>query len=72
MRGGEEAMEEFDFRAQRLGALCLLGVALFSYPLLAIFNAPQTVFGIPLLYAWFFAAWAALIALMAFAVEGRE
>ena len=65
-------MEEFDFRAQRLAALCLLGAALFSYPLLAIFNIPQTVFGIPLLYAWFFAAWAALIALMAFAVEGRE
>ena len=65
-------MEEFDFRAQRLAALCLLVAALFSYPLLAIFNIPQTVFGIPLLYAWFFAAWAALIALMAFAVEGRE
>ena len=65
-------MEEFDFRAQRLGALCLLGAALFSYPLLAIFNVPETIFGIPLLYAWFFAAWAALIALMAFAVEGGE
>ena len=65
-------MKEFDVRAQRLAALCLLGAALFSYPLLAIFNVPETVFGIPLLYAWFFAAWAALIALMAFAVEGRE
>jgi hypothetical protein len=65
-------MEEFDFRAQRLAALCLLGVALFSYPLLAIFNAPERIFGIPLLYVYFFAAWAALIALMAFAVEGRD
>ncbi len=65
-------MEEFDFRAQRLAALCLLGVALFSYPLLAIFNVPGTLFGIPLLYAYFFVAWAALIALMAFAVESRE
>ena len=65
-------MKEFDVRAQRLAALCLLGLALFSYPLLAIFNVPETLFGIPVLYAWFFAAWAALIALMAFAVEGRE
>ena len=65
-------MEEFDFRAQRLGALCLLGAALFSYPLLAIFNVPDPVLGIPLLYAYFFVAWAALIALMAFAVEGGE
>jgi hypothetical protein len=65
-------MEEFDVRAQRLAALCLLGLALFSYPLLAIFNVPETLFGIPVLYAYFFAAWGALIALMAFAVEGRE
>jgi hypothetical protein len=65
-------MQEFDVRAQRLAALCLLGLALFSYPLLAIFNVPETLFGIPVLYAYFFVAWGALIALMAFAVEGRE
>ena len=65
-------MKEFDVRAQRLAALCLLGLALFSYPLLAIFNVPRTLFGIPLLYAYFFLAWAALIGLMAFAAEGRD
>ena len=62
-------MEEFDVRGQRLAALCLLGFLLFSYPLLAVFNVQGTVFGIPVLYAYFFIAWAALIALMALVVE---
>ena len=65
-------MEQFDVRGQRLVALCLLGFVLFSYPLLAIFNIPATVLGIPVLYAWFFAAWAALIGLMALVAERRE
>jgi len=65
-------MEEFDVRGQRLAALCLLGFLLFSYPLLAVFNVQETVLGIPVLYAYFFVAWAALIALMALAVERRE
>jgi hypothetical protein len=65
-------MEELDVRAQRLAALCLLGLALFSYPLLAVFNAPEMLLGIPVLYAYFFLAWAGLIALMAFVVERRE
>ena len=62
-------MEEFDVRGQRLAALCLLGFLLFSYPLLAVFNVPATVFGIPVLYAYFFIAWAALIALMGLVIE---
>ena len=65
-------MERFDVRGQRLVALCLLGLALFSYPLLAVFNVPATVLGIPVLYAWFFVAWGALIALMAIIVERRD
>jgi hypothetical protein len=62
-------MEGFDVRAQRLAALCVLGLLLFSYPLLAVFNVQATVLGIPVLYAYFFVAWAALIALMALVVE---
>jgi hypothetical protein len=65
-------MEEFDVRGQRLAALCLFGFLLFSYPLLAVFNVHATVFGIPVLYAYFFAAWGALIALMALAIERRD
>jgi len=64
-------MEEFGTRAQRLVALCLLGILLFNYPMLAVFNVDATVFGIPLLYFYFFAAWGLLIALMALAAERR-
>ena len=62
-------MEEFDVRGQRLAALCLLGLVLFSYPVLAVFNVQATVAGIPLLYAYFFVAWGALIGLMALVIE---
>lgn len=56
-------------QAQRLVGLFLLGWLLFSYPLLALFNGGGAVFGIPLLYAYLFGAWALLIALMALAAE---
>jgi hypothetical protein len=62
-------VEEFDLRGQRLAALCLLGLLLFTYPVLAVFNVPATVAGIPVLYAYFFLAWGALIALMALVIE---
>ena len=65
-------MEQFDVRGQRLAALCLLGFVLFSYPVLAVFNVQATVFGIPVLYAYFFVAWAALIAFMALVIERRS
>ncbi len=65
-------MEQFDVRGQRLAALCLLGLVLFSHPVLAVFNVPATVAGIPVLYAYFFVAWGALIGLMALAIEGRR
>jgi hypothetical protein len=62
-------MEEYDVRGQRLAALCLLGLLLFSYPVLAVFSVPATVAGIPVLYAYFFLAWGALIGLMALVIE---
>jgi len=62
-------MGEFEVKAQRLVALCLLGLLLFNYPILALFNVPATAFGIPVLYAYIFAAWSLLIAGMAFVVE---
>jgi hypothetical protein len=62
-------MDQTDLRGQRLVALFMLGCVLFNYPLLAIFNQPATVLGIPVLYAYIFIAWALLIALMALAVE---
>jgi hypothetical protein len=62
-------MSNFESKGQRLVALCMLGLLLFNYPLLALFNVPATVFGVPVLYAYIFIAWALLIALMAFVAE---
>jgi hypothetical protein len=56
-------------QAQRLVALFVLGWLLFSFPLLSLFNTGGTVFGIPVLYAWLFGVWAALIAVMVLVVE---
>jgi hypothetical protein len=57
-------------KSQRFVALCMLGMVLFNFPVLALFNVGGTLFGVPVLYAYIFAAWAALIALMALAAEG--
>lgn len=65
-------MGEDDVRGQRLAALCLLGILLFNYPLLAVFNVQGSLLGVPVLYAYFFLAWAALIALMALVIERRR
>lgn len=58
-------------RSPRLVAVAVLGLMLFSYPLLAVFDVPELVFGVPLLWAYLFAAWALLIALMALLTRGR-
>jgi hypothetical protein len=62
-------MAEPHKRAPRLVAVCMLGCLLFNYPILALFNVPGTLLGIPVLYAYIFIAWALLIVLMALAVE---
>lgn len=54
---------------EKLVALFVLGVALFTPPWLGIFNYPRQVLGIPLLYLYLFAAWAVLIAITALIVE---
>jgi len=59
-------------KGQRLVGLFLLGCLFFNYPLLALFNARATVLGIPLLYAYLFAAWALVIALVAVIMERAD
>lgn len=54
---------------QRLAALFMLGWLLFNYPLLALFNDAGTWFGVPLLYAYLFIAWALFIGLLALIAE---
>jgi hypothetical protein len=53
----------------RFVALCMLGLVLFNFPVLALFNVAGTVLGVPVLYAYIFAAWALLIVLMALVAE---
>ena len=62
-------MSDFESKGQRFVALCLLGILLFNYPILTLFNVPGTLFGVPVLYAYIFIAWTALIALMALLAE---
>jgi hypothetical protein len=59
-------------RGERLIGLFLLGCLLFNFPLLALFNVQATVFGIPLLYTYLFAAWGLLIALVALIMERQD
>ena len=65
-------MEDFEGKGQRLIALCMLGCVLFNFPILALFNVSGSVFGVPVLYAYIFLAWALLIALMAWVIERRR
>ena len=64
-------MGDTDRKGQRMIALCMLGCVLFNFPILALFNVPGTFFGVPVLYAYIFIAWALLIALMAWVAEMR-
>ncbi len=62
-------MSDFESKGQRFVALCMLGILLFNYPILALFNVSGTLFGVPVLYAYMFIAWAAMIAVMAWIAE---
>lgn len=57
---------------ERLVAAFLCGCLLFNYPLLSLFDTGSAVFGVPLLYAYVFVAWAGLIAMMAWIIEGQS
>jgi len=50
--------------ARRLVGLFLLGVLIFNFPLLSLFNRPILILGIPALYLYLFAAWSLIILMM--------
>lgn len=54
---------------QRLASVFLVGCIMLNYPILFLFDRPTDVFGVPLLYLYLFAAWAILIALVAWMTE---
>ena len=51
-------------RSVRLLAVGALALVLFNYPILALFDKPVLVAGVPLLWAYLFVAWALVIALV--------
>lgn len=59
-------------RHPRLVALFAAGWALLNFPLLALWDRPASVFGIPLLPLALFGGWALLIALAAWIAEAPE
>ena len=60
-------LQELD--AQRLVALFVAGLALFNFPLLALWDHDVRVFGLPLFPLAMFLIWALLIAAVAWIVE---
>jgi hypothetical protein len=62
MRGGDPT-------GQRLVAIFLMGGVALHDPVLSLFARRADVAGVPLLYAYLFGVWGALIALMALAVR---
>jgi hypothetical protein len=55
--------------AQRLVALFVAGLLLFNFPLLALWDQDQQIFGLPLFPTALFVLWAALIAALAWVME---
>jgi hypothetical protein len=58
-------------KTARLVAVGLLGLALFNFPLLAVFDTDAVVAGMPALWAYLFVAWALVIALLAWLARSR-
>lgn len=56
----------------RLVAFFLCALLLFNYPLLSLFNHNHLLFGIPLLYLYFFSAWLVVILLTFWSTRGTE
>lgn len=51
-------------RRARLAAVAGLGLLLFNYPFLAVFDSDVFVAGVPALWAYLFLVWAVVIALV--------
>jgi len=49
---------------RRMVGLFLLGMLLFNFPLLHLFNRPVLVLGMPVLYLYLFTAWSLIIFLI--------
>lgn len=59
-------------KAAVLVALCVLGLALWNFPLMILWDRDATVFGLPVLPVALFVIWVGLIAALAWVSERRE
>ena len=59
-----------DRSPQRMIAVAVLGFLLFVPPLLSLFDRRAAVFGVPVLMAYIFVAWAVVIGLVAAVSRG--
>jgi len=57
---------------ERSLALFVLGLLAFSPPILSLFSTDGTVFGIPLLFFYLFAAWAGFVVLLSMSAGWRD
>jgi hypothetical protein len=57
---------------QRLVAVFLLAWLLLGFPLISLFDRPDTIAGIPVLIAYLSTVWIAIIVLLAFIVRRRR
>ena len=55
-----------------LVAIFILFFVLFHYPIIAIFNIPETVWAIPLLAMALFAIWVSMVVVMYIVLEKRK
>lgn len=62
-------MNRPSIKTHRLAAVFVLGALLFNYPLLALFNHPALIGGVPILYVYAFVAWALLVGLLVLVIE---
>ncbi len=59
-------------KKERLIALTFVGMLIFNYPLLSLFNHSTLIFGIPLLYLYLFSIWLVFIILIALILESKK
>jgi hypothetical protein len=69
---GGELVSRPGLTHERLVALFLLGVLLFTPPFLGIFNTPDRILGVPALYLYLFVAWTLLIVLVTLVIESSD
>lgn len=54
---------------QRLVVVFLIGAMLYNYPVLSLFDRAALFLGVPVLFVYMFAVWAALVAIIAWISE---